>query len=97
MVKIRLTRVGRRNAPYYRMVVADERRQRDGRHIEILGQYQPLRANAEPHIEIDRERALYWLNVGAQPSETVRSILAGLGIMKQFHDAKMAAKKARKA
>lgn len=95
MVKIRLTRVGRTKAPFYRVIVADSRRQRDGRFIEILGQYQPLKP--ETHVKIDRERALYWLNCGAQPSDTVRAILAGEGIMKEYHDSKLAARKAREA
>ncbi len=95
MVKIRLTRIGRRNAPFYRVIVADQRRARDGRFIEILGQYQPL--TGETKVTINKERALYWLDKGAQPSETVRSIFRGLGIMKEHHEAKVAAKKALKA
>ncbi|MDX2177486.1 MAG: 30S ribosomal protein S16 [Candidatus Sumerlaeia bacterium] len=93
MVKIRLTRIGRTNSPFYRVVVADERRARDGRFIEILGRYQPI--YAETKLEVNRERALYWLHNGAQPSETVRSLFRKLGIMKEYHEAKMAAKKAK--
>jgi len=94
MVKIRLTRIGRKNEPFYRVVVADQRRARDGRFIEILGQYQPVKV--ETHVKIDKERALYWLHQGAQPSDTVRSIFRKLGIMKEYHEAKVAAKKALK-
>jgi len=95
MVRIRLTRVGRRKAPFWRVVVADIRRARDGRFIEILGQYQPL--YNPPIIKVDEERALYWLNQGAQPSDTVRSIFSNLGIMKKFQTAKLEARKARRA
>ncbi len=95
MLRIRLTRVGRRNRPFWRMVVAEARRARDGRCVEILGQYQPL--FNPPIIKIDEERALYWLNNGAQPSDSCRSILSKLGVMKKFSDAKMDARKARKA
>lgn len=95
MVKIRMTRIGRRNTPFYRLVVADHTRARDGRFIEILGQYQPV--FAETKLTVDKDRALYWLNNGAQPSDTVRSLFKKLGIMKEFHEAKVAARKARQA
>ena len=95
MVRIRLSRVGRRNRPFWRFVVADIRRARDGRNIEILGQYQPL--FNPPVVKVDEERALYWLNQGAQPSDTVRSLFSKLGLMKKYSDAKMEARKARKA
>lgn len=85
-VKIRLTRVGRSKSPAYRVVVADSHMKRDGRFIEILGHYQPL--SAETKVEIDNDRALYWLKVGAQPSDTVRSIMRKAGILKQFHEAR---------
>ena len=94
MVRIRLTRVGRRKAPFWRVVVADSRRARDSRFIEIVGQYQPL-ANP-PLLNIKEDRALYWLQQGAQPSDTVRSLLSKVGVMKTFHDAKVAAKKANR-
>jgi small subunit ribosomal protein S16 len=90
-VAIRLTRVGRSKAPYYRMVVADSHFPRDGRFIEILGHYQPLQA--ETKLKINEERALHWLDVGAQPSDTARSLLRKLGIMKKWHDARAAQKK----
>jgi small subunit ribosomal protein S16 len=70
---MRLTRVGSKKRPCYRIVVIDKRRAQNGRFLEILGQYDPL---SEPaRVELDRERALYWLSKGAQPSETVRSLL----------------------
>lgn len=94
-VKIRLTRHGRRKAPYYRMVVADSRYPRDGRFIEILGIYHPLNKKEEEQIRIDEDKAMAWLNKGAQPSDTCRSILRKKGIMQKFHEAKVAVKKAR--
>ncbi len=89
-VKLRLTRMGAKKAPRYRIVAADSRTARDGRFIEILGYYDPT---TEPEtVKVDAEKALTWLNNGAQPSDTVRNILSRQGIMKQFHDAKTAAK-----
>ncbi|WP_336500720.1 30S ribosomal protein S16 [Microbacterium paraoxydans] len=72
-VKIRLKRMGKIRAPYYRIVVADSRTKRDGRVIEEIGKYHPTE---EPSfIEVDSERAQYWLSVGAQPTEQVTAIL----------------------
>ena len=95
MVKIRLARVGRKRAPFYRLVVADSRKPRDGRFIEILGVYHPIRK--EPNFSVDEERALHWLRRGAQPSDTVRSILRKLGILEKFHNERAAARAARRA
>lgn len=72
-VKIRLKRLGKIRAPYYRIVVADSRTKRDGRVIEEIGQYHPTQ---EPSvIKVDSERAQYWLSVGAQPTEQVEALL----------------------
>lgn len=72
-VKIRLKRLGKIRAPYYRIVVADSRTKRDGRVIEEIGKYNP---NENPSfIEVNSERALYWLSVGAQPTEQVAALL----------------------
>lgn len=79
MVKIRLRRMGRRNKPFYRVVVADSRSPRDGKFIDIIGHYNPLTDPAT--ISIDGEKALKWLRYGAQPTDTVRSLLSKLGIM----------------
>ena len=79
MVKIRLRRMGRRNKPFYRVVVTDSRSPRDGKFIEIIGHYNPLTDPAS--VSIDEEKALKWLRYGAQPSDTVRSLLSKLGIM----------------
>jgi small subunit ribosomal protein S16 len=81
MVKIRLRRMGRRNRPYYRVVVADSRSPRDGKFIDIIGQYDPLTDPAT--INIDEEKALKWLRSGAQPTDTVRSLLGKLDIMEK--------------
>ena len=79
MVRIRLMRVGAKGAPSYRVVVADARSPRDGRIIENIGWYNPL---TEPStIQIDGERAKYWISVGAQPSDPVRSLLSRAGIL----------------
>jgi len=89
-VKLRLKRMGAKKAPRYRIVAADSRFPRDGRDIEVIGTINPT---TEPEtVELDAEKALKWLNQGAQPSDTVRNILSKQGIMKQFHDAKAAAK-----
>ena len=72
-VKIRLTRLGDKKAPFYRVVVADSRSPRDGRFIEIIGTYDPLKNPAE--IKIDAERAKEWIKTGAQPTDTVRALL----------------------
>ncbi len=94
-VKIRMTRIGKTKSPYYRIVAADERRQRDGRFIEIIGKYQPLIKQVEKQICVDEEKALKWLNQGAIPSDTVRSIFRKQGIMKKFHEEKLRLKKER--
>jgi len=79
MVKIRLRRMGRKNRPFYRVVIADSRSPRDGRFIDIVGHYNSLTDPAT--IDIDEEKALKWLRYGAQPTDTVRSLLSKLGIM----------------
>ena len=73
MVRIRLRRIGTTNVPAYRIVVADARSPRDGRFIENLGTYDPRKAGV--NFRLDLDRAKYWVQKGAQPSDTVRSIL----------------------
>jgi small subunit ribosomal protein S16 len=73
MLSIRLRRTGSTKRPYYRVVVADSRDWRDGRFVEVLGHYDPRRDPAV--VKIDAERAKYWLDKGAQASDTVRSLL----------------------
>ncbi len=82
-VKLRLRRIGRKKIPVFSIVAADQRKARDGRYIEDLGRYYPLREPAE--VRLDEDRALYWLENGAQPSDTVRSILRRRGIMLHHH------------
>ena len=81
--KIRLSRQGRKGRPFYHLVVADSRAPRDGRYIENLGLYNPLTNPAT--IEIDFDKALAWLQKGAQPTDTVRSILSYKGILMKNH------------
>ena len=90
--RIRLKRMGAKKRPYYRVVVADQRRSRDGRIIENIGKYHPLE---EPSlIEIDETRAIYWLGVGAQPSEPVANLLRKVGIWDKYQAEKGTAKQA---
>lgn len=79
-VVIRMKRTGRKNRPFYRISVADSRDPRDGRTLESLGHYDPIAAKAEMQLQVDLERAKHWIARGAQPSETVASILARLGV-----------------
>ncbi|MCD4834034.1 MAG: 30S ribosomal protein S16 [Bacteroidales bacterium] len=82
-VKIRLTRRGRKKAPFYHIVVADSRAPRDGRFIESIGKYDPITNPAT--IELDFDRALDWLQKGAQPTDTCRAILSYKGVMMKKH------------
>ena len=90
MVKIRLRRLGRKKAPVYRIVVADSKSPRDGKFIEIVGQYAPRQA--EGGLNVVEARVDYWLSVGAQPSDTVRSLLRKAGILKRRHESRLALK-----
>ncbi len=75
MVKIRLKRMGRRNRAFFRICAFDSREERDGRSIEQLGTYDPMEKDESKKVVLKRERIEYWLSVGAQPTETVASIL----------------------
>jgi len=77
---MRLTRIGSKKRPFYRIVVIDKRKARNGRFLEVVGQYNPLANPAQ--IEVKLERAQYWLSKGAEPSETVRSLLRKKEIVK---------------
>jgi small subunit ribosomal protein S16 len=94
-VRIRLKRLGAKKRPFYRVVVADQRSPRDGRFIENIGWYQPL--DDPSLIEIDEERALHWLRVGAQPSNTVRVLMTKVGIWDRFTSEKSEKKDAKSA
>jgi small subunit ribosomal protein S16 len=85
-VKIRLRRMGTKKVPFYRVVVADERAARDGRFLESLGTYDPVRESEG--LKIDAEKALRWLHKGAQPTDTVRSLLRGAGVMRQYAESR---------
>jgi small subunit ribosomal protein S16 len=73
VLAIRLSRIGKKKNPYYRVVVLDKRKPRNGRTVEVVGTYDPLKKPAA--IQLDAERIKYWLSCGAQPSDTVRSFL----------------------
>jgi small subunit ribosomal protein S16 len=87
VVRIRLRRIGRKKAPVYRIVVADSQSPRDGKFIEIIGQYAPRQS--EGGLKVDEERANYWLGVGAQPSDTVRSLLRRAGVLRRRHETRL--------
>jgi small subunit ribosomal protein S16 len=96
MVRIRLRRIGRKNAPLYRIVVAESTSPRDGRFIEVIGQYSPREAGPEGkgRLSVVHERANHWLDVGAQPSDTVRSLLRRAGVYSERHGERVALRKA---
>lgn len=83
-VKLRLTRMGAKKRPSYRIVASDSRARRDGEYIELVGTYDPI-ANA---TKIDESVALKWLHNGAQPSDTVKNLFSKAGIMKKFSEEK---------
>lgn len=85
-VKIRLNRMGAKKNPFYRVVVADSRAPRDGRFIEVLGNYDPSKQPAV--VNIDEAKVLDWMNEGAQPTDTVKNLLSKQGIMAKFAEAK---------
>lgn len=85
-VKIRMRRMGSKRKPFYRIVVADSRMPRDGRFIEEVGYYNPL-TNPE-EVKLEEDKIFEWLEKGAQPSDTVRSLLSKAGLMTRYHDAK---------
>ena len=85
-VKLRLKRMGAKQKPYYRIVAADSRSPRDGRFIENVGTYNPIKQPAE--VTIDEQKVMYWLNNGAIPTDTVRSLLSKNGTMKKFAESK---------
>ncbi|MDQ0514192.1 small subunit ribosomal protein S16 [Mycoplasmoides fastidiosum] len=86
MLKIRLTRFGRKKLPFYRVVVTDSRNRRDGAYLELLGTYDPMKDK----VSLKEEAILKHLNNGAQPTDVVRSLLSKNGIWKTFKDGKIA-------
>lgn len=95
MVKLRLAKQGRKKLPIYKIVAADSRNRRDGRFIEALGQYRPQ--NETGKVQLNEDRIMYWLNVGAQPTDTMRSILSKEGILLKWHLEKKKIEPARAA
>ncbi len=85
MVKIRLTRMGAKGRPFYRIVATDSRSPRDGKYLELIGTYAPV---DDSKININEEVALKWLNQGAIPTDTVKNLFTRAGIMKKFSDSK---------
>ena len=86
MVKIRLQRFGSAKKPFYRIVAADATVKRDGRFLEILGTYDPNKT--ENQVKLENEKVLNWLNVGAQPTDTVKNIFKKAGILEEFSNSK---------
>ncbi len=83
-VKLRLTRMGAKKRPTYRIVASDSRVKRDGQYLELIGTYNPI----AKETKINEEVALKWLRTGAQPSDTVRNLLSKAGVMKKFAEEK---------
>ena len=83
-VKLRLTRMGAKKRPSYRIVASDSRQKRDGEYLELVGTYNPI----SEEVKINEEVALKWLKTGAQPSDTVRNLFSKAGIMKKYSEEK---------
>ncbi len=91
MVKLRLRRMGSNDAPFYRIVAVDSRKKRDGQYIECIGWYDPKPNPLK--LTVDKDLAIKWLSVGAQPSDTVRSLLRKAGVLQIWHEQKVTQKK----
>ena len=85
-VKLRLTRMGSKKRPTYRIFATDSRKSRDGEYLELVGTYAPV---GEGQVKINEEVALKWLNQGAIPTDTVKNLLSKAGIMKKYADSKV--------
>ena len=85
-VKLRLKRMGSKQRPFYRIVAADSRSPRDGRFIETVGTYDPIKKS--DNVTVDEEKTLKWLNNGAEPTDTVKSILTQTGVWAKFKNKK---------
>lgn len=85
-VKIRLTRMGAKKRPTYRIVATDSRRSRDGQYLECIGTYAPV---GESNVKINEDLAMKWLNNGAIPTDTVRSLFSKAGIMQKYASSKV--------
>mmetsp|Transcript_7722 Transcript_7722/g.15412 ORF Transcript_7722/g.15412 Transcript_7722/m.15412 type:complete len:138 (+) Transcript_7722:176-589(+) len=80
-VRLRLQRLGRKKAPFYRLVSCDSRSKRDGKFLEVLGTYDPIVKQGQKEVRINVERCRYWLGVGAQPSDVVKRLLGQFGVL----------------
>jgi len=96
-VKIRLTRMGDKKNPFYRIVVADSRKSRDGEYIDQIGTYNPVSKNEKEIVKVDAEKAQNWLNNGAQPTDTVKQLLKKANVEKKPKAKKETKAKASKA
>lgn len=96
-VKIRMTRMGRRHRPFFRINAVDGRTPRDGKILEKLGHYDPLEKNADKQVVLDLEKVQVWLDKGAVPSDTVSDILSKLGVKTKHYEAKQARRERAKA
>jgi len=96
-VKIRLTRMGDKKTPFYRIVVADSRKSRDGEYIDQIGTYNPVSKNEKEIVKIDAEKAQNWLNNGAEPTDTVKQLLKKANVEKKQKAKKAPKEKAPKA
>jgi small subunit ribosomal protein S16 len=85
-VKLRLKRMGSKQKPFYRVIAADSRSPRDGRFIETVGTYDPCKK--DNNVNIDEEKAMKWLNNGAQPTDTVKSLLSQAGVWAKYKNTK---------
>ena len=94
-VKMRLTRMGDKKSPFYRIVITDSRNARDGAYVDKVGHYNPIANPAE--VVIDKEKALDWLKKGVQPTETVKNILVNKGIIEKSAKLSPAKTKVRKS
>jgi len=90
MVKLRLQRFGTTKKPFYRLVAAESHKKRDGRYLEIVGTYDPTKDPV--FVDIDKELALKWLRVGAQPTDTVKNLFTKIGIIAEYTKSKIASK-----
>lgn len=92
MVKLRLKRIGKKQAPFYRIVAADSRVNRDGKYIELVGTFDPLK----DEVKIDKALVIKWLENGAQPTDTVRDLFSQTGVMKEYHELRREKQKSTK-
>ena len=86
MVKLRLTRMGGKRKPYYRIIAIDSRSKRDANYLELIGTYNPEGLHKQDKYSINEEAAIKWINNGAEPTQTVRSLFREAGILEKLHN-----------